>query len=169
VETDHDPGTHELILRLKNYWQEQGVKFNPGATPSEITSFESRHHVRLPRDLRHFYLTVNRMDNDKADSDNFTFLPLSSVKSVAEELVNLRGTPDYSQIGAILPDASRWFVIVDFLVTSAVYAISLAAAEANPVIRIDDGHSYRVVATSFSSFLERYMANSFVLLSDSTV
>jgi hypothetical protein len=59
-----------------------------------------------------------------------------------------------------LAEPLRWFVIVDYLIASAVYAIHLSAKdEPAPVLWIGSGKQHRIVAPSFSDFLEGYLAN----------
>jgi hypothetical protein len=105
------------------------------------------------------------MDDWELDPDSFWFLRLEAVKPVTEELAHFGGIPDYREIVRSLAEPSRWFVIVDFLITSAVYAIRLAATdEPTPVLWIGKGNDHRVVSLSFSRFLETYLADPWDLL-----
>src|ERR1700722_4763951 len=156
----HIPEPRELIERLKNRWSREGVRFRPGATLEQIESWESRSRVRLPADLREYFSTVDGMEKDEMDSDLFSFLPIHAVKSIPEELAKFGGIPDYTDIMRSLPDPQRWFVIVDYSVSCAACAIRLSAVpEDTPVLWIWDGTHHRVVAPSFTGFLEAYLAN----------
>ena len=105
------------------------------------------------------------MEEGDADPDLFTFLQLAQVKAVTEELAHFGGIPDYRDIVRSLAEPCRCFVIVDYLITSAAYAIRLAATDdATPVVWIGGGNHYRIVAQSFSGFLEAYLANPLGLL-----
>jgi hypothetical protein len=165
MDDNHDPKTIALIDRLSGYWMQQRIKIRPGVSLQQIESFESRYLVRLPPDLRRYFATVDGMDEGETDPDMFSFLPLKAVKSIPEELAHFCGIPDYREIMRSLPDPQRWFVIVDYLIASSVYAIRLSAIpEDTPVLWIGSGKDQRVVAPSFSAFVEAYLANPLGLL-----
>jgi|SRR5579864_68766 len=165
MDGNHDAETIALIGRLMGYWMKKGIKIRPGLSLQQIESFESRYLVPLPPDLRVYFATVDGMEEGETDADIFSFLPLKSVKSIPEELAHFGGIPDYREIMQSLADPHRWFVIVDYLVTSAVLAIRLSAASENtPVLWIGGGKHHRVVAESFSGFLEAYLVNPLDLL-----
>jgi hypothetical protein len=160
MDDNHDPETNALIQRLKGYWLQNGIKLKPGVTLQQIESFEARYLVRIPPDLRAYFATVDGMEEGETDPEVFSFLPLKAVKSIPEELAHFGGIPDYREIMLSLADPHHWFVIVDYIITSAVYAIRLSAVPENtPVLWIGSGKHHRVVAPSFSGFLEAYLAN----------
>jgi hypothetical protein len=160
MDDNHDAETLALIDRLRGYWMQKGIKIRPGVSLQQIESFESRYLVRLPPDLRRYFDTVDGMEEGETDTDMFSFLPLKAVRAIPEELAHFGGIPDYREIIRSLADPHRWFVIVDYLITSAVYAIRLSAVPENtPVLWIGSGKHHRIVAPSFSGFLEAYLAN----------
>jgi hypothetical protein len=139
---------------------EKGVKTRPGVSLRQVESFEDSHLVRLPPDLRAYYATIDGMEEGEADPDMFSFLPLKAVSAVPEELAYFGGIPNYREIVKSLAEPHRWFVIVDYLLTSAVYAIRLSATdEPASVLWIGSGKHHRMAASSFSNFLEAYLAN----------
>ena len=149
---------HKLLERLKTHWTAQGVKIRPGASRQEIESFESRYQVRLPDDLRAYFSSVDGMDEWDVDNDMFSFHSLPKVKNVTEDLAHFGGIPDYTAIVHTLNRPDRWFVIVDFLICSAVYAVDLSEERCTtPVHRICDDTHHRIVAPSFAAFLEAYL------------
>jgi SMI1/KNR4 family protein SUKH-1 len=148
-----------LIERLKSHWLHDQIRLRPGVSFQQIEAFESRYHVCLPPDLREYFTSVDGMDEGAADAEWFFFLPLEAVKSVPEELAHCGGIPDYTEIVRTLPDSHSWFVIVDFVIHSAVFAIRLSAdVVPTPVRWIGDGTHHHVVAPSFSDFVEAYLA-----------
>ena len=108
-------------------WSQQGVRIRSGASIDRIERFESQYQIRLPTDFRHYLATVDGMDQGRMDENMFSFLSIDAIKSIPEELANFGGIPDYRDIVRTLPDPQHWFVIVDFLISSAVYAIRLSA------------------------------------------
>ncbi|MES1213430.1 MAG: SMI1/KNR4 family protein [Singulisphaera sp.] len=158
-------GIAELIETLRNRWTQQGLTLRPGLTVQQIGSFENRYKIKLPEDLRQFYLAVDGMEEGQADDDFFSFLRLQAVKTIPEELARFSGIPDYTEITSTLAEPERWFVIVEYMIFSAAYAISLSArAEENAVLCILDGKQHRVVAPSFVGFVREYLENPMKLL-----
>jgi SMI1 / KNR4 family (SUKH-1) len=148
-----------LIELLKSHWLHNQIRLRPGVSLRQIEAFESRHHVCLPPDLRDYFTTVDGMDEGDADAELFSFLPLQAVKSVPEELAHFGGIPDYTEIVQTLPDSHSWFVIVDYMILSAVLVIRLSAdAVSTPVRWIGSGTHHHVVAPSFTDLLEAYLA-----------
>jgi hypothetical protein len=165
MEINHDPETVALLDRLKCYWMQKGIKIRSGVSPKQIQSFESRYQIRLPPDLRVYFATIDGMEEGETDPDMFSFLSLELVKTIPEELAHFSGIPDYREIMRTLADPHCWYVIVDYLIASAVYAIRISAAhEQTPVVWIGDGVNHRIVAPSFSGFLEAYLKDPLSVL-----
>jgi hypothetical protein len=159
------PEVHALFDKVRAYWLEKGVKPRPGLSTEQIQVFEARNQIHLPPDLSAWYTTTDGMDDGESDPDMFCFLPLKAVKPIPEELADFGGKQGYRGIMRSLPEPHRWFVIVDYFIRSAVYAIRLSAtAEPAPILCIGSGQEHRLVATSFSRFLEVYLANCYDLL-----
>lgn len=157
--------TRTLLTKLSAYWTQTNASIKPVSSDLEIEAFESLHRIRLPADLREYFATVGGMEENTFDENMFSFIPLNKVKSIPEELASFCGLPDYTGIISSIPDPSHWFVIVDFLISSAVFAIRLdRVSEHAPVIVIYDGTNYRVVASSFTNFLEAYLSNPLGIL-----
>ena len=154
------PMPMNAVGRLKAHWTAQGVTLRSGVPSQKIEEFESRHQVRFPSDLREYFTAVDGMEPGQVDESMFSFLPLHSVKAIPEELAHFAGIPDYTEIMRTLPNPQHWFVIVDYLICSAVYAIRLSpGSDDAPVLWIGDGTRHHQIATSFSGFLETYLAD----------
>jgi SMI1 / KNR4 family (SUKH-1) len=146
---------NDLTKRLIKHWAGMGVKTRPGATAAQIKRFESRYQVVLPPDLYEYFAAVDGMEEGEY-WDDFTFLPLRAVKSIPEIIGQDSGG---YEIMPILPDPERWFVVVDYMLWAALYAIRLSpVVEDSPVLWRGD-YEHRIVAASFSAFLEAYMTN----------
>lgn len=155
----------ELIDRLRNHWLAQKVRIRSGVPLDQIDSFERHYQVRLPPDLRRYFAALDGMEPGETDPEMFSFLPLHSVKPIPEEIAHFTGIPDYTAIMETLPHSHRWFVFVDYLISSAVYAIRLSAPkDGTPVLWVGSGRDHRGVASSFAGFVEVYLANPFDLL-----
>ena len=99
------------------------------------------------------------------DNALFGFFPLSAIKPVPEELAGMDGTPDYSPIMKTLGDPASWFVFVEYLIWSHVYALRLSPdpSEKTPVIWIS-GELHGVISPSFTEFAESYLTDPESLL-----
>ncbi len=151
----------ELIEILRARWSAEKIPYGPSATEDELAEFEGRYSIRLPDDLRLYFSQLGGMSDWWMGEDSITFFPLRMVKSVAEDLANFGGIPDYRAISQTLDDCPHWFVIADFLITSQVFAIHIAESiHPTPVIVIYGEGDYQVSASSFTAFLSRYLVNS---------
>ena len=138
----------------------EGVRINPGTSAAQLESFEVRYSLRLPNDLREYFSAMNGMQDGDWDENCFTFLPLDEVKAVTQEIAKFGGIPDYREIVRTLPDSENWYVIVNYLISSAVCAIRMARDDnENPVILIRNGTSVSAVASSFEGFLRTYLTD----------
>jgi hypothetical protein len=151
--------------RLKSYWDSAGIKVRGGTSQQALISFELKYGVCLTRDLRDYHSIVDGMEDGEADASMLSFLSLSSIKNVMEELIKFGGIPDYRKLKECLPQTHRYFVFADFLICSHVYAIRLSPnrSDATPVIWICGKH-WRTIASSFSDFAEKYLAGNGAIL-----
>jgi hypothetical protein len=144
----------DTISRLLVHWADAGAQPAGGVTDEEIQAFEAKYSIRMPNDLRSYFLKVNGMRPDwhcDQDSNGFTFLPLAKLRCL--------GTLAYDGSGAEA-DSPRLFVFADYLTASWEYAIGLWSRERedNPVFLIDSPN--KIVANSFSEFVDLYLIDS---------
>ncbi len=142
---------------LREFWKDQGVTASEGASKHDLAAFEALHGVKLPDDLRSYFRTVNgfsELSRHENDSKGFRFLPLSSIKTVADELKCLPpGIPE--------PQSSdRFFVFAEYLQWSWGYAIRLDqdSTRKTEVIHVG-GLASPVLSTTFSDFIRLYLEN----------
>ncbi len=143
---------------LKRHWLQQNVPKDQllrGASEAEITAFEACHNVRLPDDLRQYFLTVNGIGGSKGaemDGDLFSFWPISAVKSVADYYVN---APHFEE-----SDPASLFIFADYCIECHYYAIQLNpdSEQPTPVYLTTETPKYQF-GNSFADFIELYLAN----------
>jgi hypothetical protein len=152
-------GRHvDQIKRLIARWTAHGIACPPGLSPSEICAFESRHNVRLPDDLRLYFLSVDGMgEKGTYDEDFFSFWQLSDVISIAEML------PDRC---VRFGDAHRYFIFADHSINLPGYAIRLSSdpADVNPVASVFFDFGALEVEDffeSFTDFVSQYLDDPF--------
>jgi hypothetical protein len=87
-----------------------------------------------------------------------TFLPLEELEPVHRVLGDSPGVPDIAGAPCTLPEAESWFVFIEYLCYSHVYAIRLSSspADTSPVLWIC-GPSYVTIANSLTEFVEAYL------------
>lgn len=144
---------------LRHDWSARGVGYNPRVSEESLCEFEARHGVRLPADLRGYFAVVDGMNawTDQNlfgwDEDLFRFWPLSEVTRVSDQY-----HPD-----RVLEDQDSYLLFADHSIRLPSYAIRLAS-DGDPghsIVAITcHGGKYEsiVVAGSFGSFAERYLA-----------
>ena len=141
---------HQLIDR----WTAHGIDCPPGVRPESLAAFEARYSVRLPDDVRRYFLTVNGMgERGIYDHDFYSFWPLSDVCTVAKEL------PDRADR---FPESSSYLLIADHSIDCPAFAIRLSgdARDSNPLVRVFADAGVLEVETAFPSFavfVEHYM------------
>jgi SMI1 / KNR4 family (SUKH-1) len=146
--------------RLRCYWSAGGVKLPAGVPARRLEEFESRHGVRLPDDLRDYFLAIDGMGPENLnppfgwDDDLFRFFPLHQVQPATEQF-----HPDL-----FLADQSSYFAFADHSIALPTFAIRLTADVTcgNDVLAIfSDRREYQAgrVAGSFSDFVEHYLAS----------
>ena len=139
-----------FLTRLVERWAEDGIRPDGGAEEDAVRAFEARRGVRLPPDLRQYFLRLGgaRMDGESAalDRDLIRFWRLEDVETLASSWVPA-------------PDAERWFVIADYSIWTWAYVVRLSAdpGAATPVAVSLGASELIPVADSFERFVELYL------------
>jgi hypothetical protein len=69
------------IQDLVATWRAKGVRLEPPATESELAALEAAFGVKLPRDVREFYLEANGMSDLEYDDHEMSFWSISKILS----------------------------------------------------------------------------------------
>jgi len=142
------------VEQLVTHWKAQGLPLASGASEAEISSFESRYQLVLPRDLRSYFGSVNGLvqrGGVDTDREGFAFWPLERVQPVPKVC---------AQFQVAVPsvrDPELYFVFADYLQWSWAYAIHLRTSD-NSVIVV--GADAGVVANSFTQFVALYVQDA---------
>jgi hypothetical protein len=117
--TELQPLLRKMIAR----WRKDQVKVPKGVSESNVAAFETQWGVKLPADMREYFLTVDGMGN-RAEMDEamFGFWPLEEVRPV--EMC-------YPHVTQSIPHAAGYFIFCDYSIELFVYAIRLSRDE-NP-------------------------------------
>ncbi len=141
--------------RLIVHWKKRGALPAPPATPEAITAFERKHAVRFPDDFRSYLLDANGMSEAGImDNEGFCFWNLSQMKTLRQlNLDDGVSTPGF--------DENSYFAFADYLIWSWAYAIDLGreSTTRGQVIHVGTLQP-RIIAESFTDFVESYVADS---------
>jgi hypothetical protein len=143
--------------KLRAHWKTFGLTTGSRLSPPDIEAFQSLHSVLLPLDLREYFLELNGLAHgwqNEQDPNGFSFWQLSRVAPVSSLKAQHPHLPP-------VPEADSYFVFADYLQWSWAYAIRLTgdASAQNPVIIVGK-EPLVIVATSFSDFVDLYIADA---------
>jgi hypothetical protein len=133
-----------LLQRAIEVWKEENIPIPPGVEPEVIAKFETRYGVKLPADLREFYLAVNGMGDDYDEKGFFRFWPIEQVTPIAEYA---------PEVVATHPESAEYFCFFDHSIDLFMYAIQLTfdSDTSCPIAMV-----YPQTPASGSSFLPRF-------------
>ncbi len=126
----------DILDRLRREHTRLGITLNPPATESELLTFEQRKGVRLPADVRDFYLCCNGLD---VTSELFRFMPLTE---------NLEDGWNH-----LLMSPHDFFVAED-MIYSTVWALAVDDTSAPADYIIYNARKELTLTTSLAEFLE---------------
>lgn len=128
--------------RLLSYWLKQDISPPPGVTETDLLATEARLGVRLPEDVREFFLMANGSGN--WDSDTFEFWPL-------EKLERIEG-PNSS--------AFAYVEFADFCINAHHYGLKIPRSNPNAAsvfLNYWEITGVRELRMSFAEFVARYV------------
>ncbi len=116
----------DLNERVKARWSAEGAVPRPGVGDRQIDAFETKHGVRLTRDVADYFRVVDGMEESGCDAGWNEFFPLEQLTPAAEEVGTwVRESPNVSEWADPLGDLSGWFIFGQYLAWSHVYAVQL--------------------------------------------
>jgi hypothetical protein len=147
-----------LWHRLVELWRGAGLTIRPEAGSEAIRAFEWKYEVVLPADMREYFLTVDGME-DELDLGMNRFWPLSMIKPVDEELA------EHHNDRLAYPGC---FVFVDHCIWCFAWAVWLGKKPSmisGPVFQVTASDAPgRLIAPSFTAFVEMYLVNQYSVL-----
>jgi hypothetical protein len=146
-----------LLQQMIQGWRNEDIPILPGVDEARIADFERRYGIKLPADMREYFLTVNGMGHHYDDENFFRFWPFEEVASVE----------DYQpELMKVLPECAGHFFFFDYSIDLFMYAIRLRDSESSapqiakvyPQIPTNEC-SFDVFSGSFTEFLKMYVNN----------
>ncbi len=150
-----------FVEELALQWRTRGFASEPsGVTDETVTSFERRFSIQMPADIRVYFKMLNGMSKPSHDTDEtgFRFLPLSEVLPLGE-FVNKMQWRGRNYLAGL----ETAFVFVDYLQWCYAYAFETSSTNHGAILRIDGADEPRVVAASFSRFVQLYLIDDMSL------
>lgn len=151
VHPARDDPIAEVLAAVRLRWAEEGITPATPATAAELEEFEAGYGVRLPDDVRAWFLTLNGVEHGRdgaMDGLFVTFWNLSQVRPAADEAPDRR-----------FPGAERHLVFADYLLWDHAYALRLPdePGAPTPVVVLFAAGKPLQVAPSLSAFLETWL------------
>ena len=153
----------DYLGKLKNKWNLENLIQSSIVKDAEIQNFQTIKKIALPHDLKEYFKLLNGT-NEKYDNELYCFYSFNRFQSIDDELKNLKGIPDYSNIVNTLFDFNKYYVFADYTFHMFSYAIKLNSdiSDENEVLIIC-GDKFKKIANSFSEFIALYLNDSIEL------
>lgn len=135
-------------------WRSHGIAIPAGVDESAIADFETRYGVKMPNDMREYFVAVNGMgEYGTCDEEMFCFFPLQHVQSIAEWVPDRLHKFQHS---------AEYFLFADHSISLPSFAIRLDRQQntVNPLASVFSDFGHLLVQnfyTSFSDFLSQYL------------
>jgi hypothetical protein len=133
------------------------------ATEEDINKFHTETGLTMPNDLIQYFKELNGTIG--YEEDLFKFNSLVEFQSVEDEFKDWTGSPNYTNLINTLSAYRRCFVMGNYCFHAVSYAIEL---HSNPSIEssvyVLSGDRYKIIARSFSEYMDLYLGNSIKLL-----
>ena len=137
--------------QLKEKWVSEKLKLNTGVTDIALQLFEENYKVKIPVDLRKFYLLANGMEMNETDADLIRFWSIEELKPISEA-ASAYFDHDYLQ------SVETYFLFADYSIWSHTYAISLTSSlSSENTICVIGANQPIFLANSFSEFINKYL------------
>lgn len=145
---------------LQEIWKESQLEAADLATNEDVLSFQNRTNLVLPDDLQYYFKEINGT-NEEYDLNFFKFYSLTGFRNVKDELSEWGGVPDYRNIVNTMAFHSSCYVFSDYTCHLLTYCIRLyEGSSSRNEVYVIAGDQFKLLANSFSAFLDLYSRNS---------
>ncbi len=139
-----------LVQRLKQHFIDDGVEINEPASENEVESFQEKYNVKIPDDLKEYFLTFNGTGQGNFGDSGYAFFSLSEFELICETS-DLTSNEKETYVNC--------FALSDYMIWCWGYVIRLTAdLGKNEVLSIYlESTPNPKVANSFSEFIALYL------------
>lgn len=139
---------------LSTWWQSTSeVPLASEAGEATATAIERRYGVMLPRDFRDYLTRVAPAEDFWDDGDGIWWAP-GRIRNIPEEYEH----PLSDQ--TVAKNAASYLFFADFMIWCWAWAICCDDSADRGKVAVINGAGDRIVADSFTDFVEAYVANS---------
>jgi hypothetical protein len=145
----------KLIERLRQHWLNQGIALGNGASETQVEELESKYHIVLPDDFKEYLLSISwPVFEERWEIDDYliSFWEINRIKNLKEKYPHFKNS-----------EVESYFIFADYSLSCHTYAIKLQQKVAiTPIFftcYIAPDYPIIQIASSFTEFLERYIAN----------
>ena len=151
---------NNILDLLKNRLHSEKLISQPKISDEQILSFESEYGLVLPSDLVTYFKFINGSGGEY-EENFFCFYSFEQFERIDKVYADWQGVPDYSTIASTLQNYETCFVVADYQCNLFCYAVELHREKVtgNRVYAICGGE-YKVIANSFTEFVDLYLNNS---------
>lgn len=148
---------------LKSLWRKQDLLSFKFANDADIQKFEHNNALYLPIDMQIYFKEVNGM-NGELDSSLFELYSFDEFVPLITKYEDWKGVPSYRDIQFTMNYHKNCFVLGNWMMHTFAYAIRLnELPTATNEVFIICGGDFKVIASSFTEFLNLYLEDSELL------
>lgn len=141
----------DAIQQLRSSWARTEAGINTETIPNErIAALESNYGILLPDDFREF-LSLSSPVGEAIDNEMVNWWSFDQIKNIPDEFSH--------PLNPVIADGGRKYLIfADYCLWCWAWAISCADDGSRGQVAIIAGNPHdRIVANSFSDFVQRYV------------
>lgn len=127
----------ELVDKIRNKHQDNGIEINTPAKISDIADFESQIGFELPYDFREFYLNCNGF---RCNEDLFNIIPLQDIRLHKQ---------DYR---------ANWFYFSEYMIYSDMWGLRRTAMGQFEIF--NGSYMDKTITISLKEFLQRFLTGN---------
>jgi len=147
------------ILRLKEFLMADELLLNGGSSQANIDEFQRSNGVRIPKDLESYFVELNGT-NGIYVIGIIRFWGIEEIQRLSKVIPRASLSDDaiiQSAYSEPIENSNDYFLFADSQYEAQVYAIKLTEAEGLNDVIILTGEKPRILAKSFSEFVELYL------------
>lgn len=142
-----------VVHQLQSWWARTEAGISTEAIPNErIAELESNYGISLPDDFREF-LSQSSPVSEAMDNKLVTWWSFGQIKNIPDEF-------SHALCPVISDDGRKYLIFADYCLWCCAWAISCADDGSRGQVAIIAGNPHdRIVANSFSDFVQKYLSD----------
>ena|SRR5688572_21958473 len=130
------------------------------ATEEDVVNFQNKNRISLPRDLIEYFRFFNGTSSEY-NARWFCFYSLMEFQPLGQKFEEWIGIPNYQNIVKTLDQHENCYAFADYQCHLFTYAIRLYQIDSfKNEIYVVCGAEFRLIANTFTEFVEKYLDDS---------